>query len=221
MSNQIRNALIVFVKYPEKGKVKTRLAKSLGAELASSFYKELTENLVSGFYDTNDFKIYIFYSGTFNRNLVVEWLGKSFEYREQSGGNLGERMTDAFRKVFLDGYEKVVIIGSDIPDINLTSVKNSFDDLVYNDIVITPTNDGGYCLLGMKSNHPELFENVEWSSSLVFGTTISKCAESNLSVHVNGKMYDIDTIEDLIGWLGAEGNFEFKSMMKNMYEQIK
>ena len=221
VSNQTRNALIIFVRYPEKGKVKTRLAKSLGDEFALSFYKTITENFISEIRDKTDFKVYIFYAGTLKRFKILEWLGEEFDYQEQSGLNLGERMADAFRKAFWDEFEKAVIIGTDIPDINIDSVRNSFKDLEDNDIVITPSHDGGYCLLGMKSFHPELFENIEWSSSLVFGSTLKKCSDKGLKVHVYAKLFDIDTEDDLIDWLSGEGDSEIKTKIRNLYEQTK
>ncbi len=132
-----------------------------------------------------------------------EWLEPLFEARElelnlepQMGGDLGERMSAAFAAAFADGYEQVAIIGSDTPQIgsaHLDEVWAALDDV---DVIIGPSQDGGYYLLGMRNYFPQLFENVPWSSEETLDTTMERAMESGLEVSWLEEFNDIDTVED-------------------------
>jgi uncharacterized protein len=186
------NLLIIFVKNPVLGKVKTRLAKSIGQEKALKVYKYLIDHTCSIASMTNadsevwysDFKV-----DQENRELP--------KAKVQIEGDLGEKMSFAFRQGFKNGYKNIVIIGSDCPEITSDHIDDAFQSLQISDIVIGPSDDGGYYLLGMKKWNPKLFQNIEWSTSRVFNQTVMAIEEESLTLSKLVKLNDIDTIEDL------------------------
>lgn len=183
--------LIVFVRHPELGQVKTRLAKKIGQEAALEVYQKLlaaTRELCN----TLDVPKAIYYAG----EAGPAWMGASV-YR-QSEGDLGERMEHAFRNAFTSGFKKVVIIGSDCPELNSDGILKAFQALETQDLVIGPARDGGYYLLGMSHLIPELFQNKSWSTSLVLGETIEEARRLSQNVALLQLLSDLDTMEDLI-----------------------
>lgn len=215
----LKNALIVFTKLPVAGKVKTRLAKKLGSDVAASFYKACTENLFSSLSEIQQNKadIYIFYHEENDLSEIKNWIGNGYSYYQQKGKNLGDKMYNAFNLIFSLGYEKVIIIGADIPDIDNTLLSKAFRELDGNQCVIGPTNDGGYYLLGFRSKLIDVFSGVEWSSGLVLNTTIKKLEQHSVTFHLLDALIDIDTLEDLKKWVtqfkGDENHF-IKSFLK-------
>ncbi|MEQ8908311.1 MAG: TIGR04282 family arsenosugar biosynthesis glycosyltransferase [Vicingaceae bacterium] len=187
----MEEALIIFIKNPIAGKVKTRLAASVGDEKALFIYqallrytRELCESLI--------LKRYLYYSDFIDR--ADSWSELRFVKSIQSKTGLGERMLNAFLQV---NEKKKVIIGSDCPQLTKEDVKNAFQSLDNYDLVIGPANDGGYYLLGMKQVHRSLFEKMEWSTETVFDETLSRAKEANLKVKVLRELVDLDTLEDL------------------------
>ena len=218
---QNKNALIIFIKYPAKGSVKTRLAKSLGDEFAFYFYKSVVEKIVRDLSKFSGFAIYIFFTGCDSEKEIEKWLGSEFKYFKQSGDNLGEKMFNAFKEVFIVGNEKAVIIGTDIPDLTIDIINESFQSLSKNDIAVVKTKDGGYCLLGMKKLHKQLFENIEWGTSTVFDSTINKCREQNLKMHYLPQLMDIDCETDLLAWMKNGLESELKNKVKRILGTAK
>ena len=151
---------------------------------------------------------------------VMKWLGSKFFFSAQEGGDLGSRMKNAFDKVFSTGAEKVIIIGSDIPDLTAEIINNAFAYLDTSDVVIGPSKDGGFYLLGMKIMHEELFEGIEYSTAKVFSETLSRLRELNLSCKLLPELQDIDTEEDLIRWLNESTENNIKKEIKLAYETI-
>ena len=196
MANVLMNsqeAIIIFTRNPELGKVKSRLAKTIGNEKALLVYKELllhTKNIALQI-QTNRF---VFYS----ENIVENdfWDNNSFQKELQIGGDLGERMSNAFQFVFNLGYEKAVIIGSDLFDLEPDHINEAFQKLHNHDIVIGPAEDGGYYLLGMKKLYKPLFQNKIWGTSTVLASTLQDC--QNLKIYQLETLNDIDTAEDLM-----------------------
>ena len=194
MNNE--NALIVFQKNAVLGKVKSRLAATIGEEKALEIYKSL---LLHTFGEINKLKgidTSIFYSD------FIEFDSESAykaEYKEiQVGGDLGERMSNAFRKLFQEGYKKVVIIGTDCPEIQSSDIDAAFRSLEKNEVCIGPALDGGYYLLGMRRFHECLFQNIPWSSSEVTAKTKEILISRQISFDLLKTLRDIDTEEDLI-----------------------
>lgn len=189
----MKNALIIFVRKPELGKVKTRLAKGLGDEKALAVYKELLQH-------THDITIglncdkFIFYTDSVENNDI--WENDIYNKNEQEGDTLGDRMFLAFHKLFQLNYKNVVIIGSDCPSLSSTIINEAFERLGKDDIVIGPSSDGGYYLLGISKLIPELFQNKRWSTDTVLTDTIKDTVKLKKQCSFLIELTDIDTIED-------------------------
>lgn len=188
------NALIIFVKNLIEGRVKTRLAATLGNDGAMDIYKQLLKNTQNSILTFEADKI-VFYSDFIEEEI---WEKNSFQNKIQQGNDLGERMKNAFKSSFIAGYEKIVIIGTDCPGIHKSILENAFMALNNLDIVIGPATDGGYYLLGMKKEHPFLFQNIEWSTDKVLQQTIDLCNKNRLSYFLLPELSDIDEEKDLI-----------------------
>lgn len=187
------NALIIFIKNPRPGKVKTRLAKDIGEPQALNVYIKLLDITRTVAQHTNASK-FLFYDQHINQE--DEWSDKNFIKRKQSAGDLGDRMTKAFATVLQD-HRKAIIIGSDCPGISSSIIDDAFNALDHHDIVIGPTFDGGYYLLGMKKLHDFLFVDMQWSTDTVFNETMSRVLSLNLTYHMMDKLSDLDNINDL------------------------
>jgi uncharacterized protein len=171
------NLLIIFAREPKLGKVKTRLAKSIGQEKALAAYQLLLKKTLSTFKQTN-YKVKIYYTA------------------RQSGRNLGSRMLNAF-KDNIRKYDKIALIGVDCPFITKTIVRQSFTALSQNPLVIGPSKDGGYYLIGLTKIFPEIFKGVDWGTGKVLRQTVKR---SRIKPHLLKKLYDIDTVKDYKRW---------------------
>jgi len=192
------NALIIFIKNIEKGKVKTRLAATVGDDRALAIYMELlrhTRDTVKEIVANR----YLYYSKFVNTE--DDWLADDFGKEIQSSGGLGERMQSAFRNTF-ETNQKVVIVGSDCASLTEEIVQDAFDQLDENDFVIGPALDGGYYLLGMRTFEPSVFEDIEWSTEQVLPQTISKIENLNKKYYLLPALSDIDYEADWkkYGW---------------------
>ncbi len=175
------------------GKCKTRLAASIGKENALKVYINLlthTEKVSQSIAISR----YLFYDTEVQKNDM--WSDDYYIKSVQSPGNLGHRMSTAFKSV-LTMESKAVIIGSDCPQMSKTVIDQALLELDNHDVVIGPTFDGGYYLLGMKVHHKALFHNIEWSSQHVYSSTIKAIKDSGLSYFALDKMHDLDYKEDL------------------------
>ena len=189
-----KNLLMIFIKNPVAGEVKTRLGASIGSTNALQVYKKLLSH-------TREIAVQvkcdreIWYSSMIDRR--DSWNSDLFEKKLQQGRNLGVRMSRAFQQAFEAGYEKAVIIGSDCPELEPQHIEDAFDALRSEDAVIGPSEDGGYYLLGMKKYTPEIFSDIEWSTSSVFEETKRHFEQLGLTCKTLEVLNDIDTIEDL------------------------
>lgn len=187
----MRELLIVFVKNPELGKVKTRLAKEIGDQKALEVYQLLLTKTKKAASDCRA-DVVFYFSNSNDQDLWPE------EYSfVQHGKNLGERMKNALQDSFDKGYERICLIGSDLPDISSKLIDKAFQSLTYMDTVLGPSADGGYYLIGLKRQIPELFESVEWSTSKVLEQTLEKLTKQKESYFLLETKNDIDTLEDL------------------------
>tara|TARA_B110000879_G_scaffold99508_1_gene135142 strand:+ start:51 stop:650 length:600 start_codon:yes stop_codon:yes gene_type:complete len=187
-----KNLIIVFVRTPELGKVKTRLAKSIGDQSALTIYKLLLKHTASVTHDLSFDKV-VYYS-----EKVVEndfWDANLFQKKVQKGTDLGERMQNGFETAFEQGYEKALIIGSDLFDLKPTHITTAFKILETHDFAIGPSLDGGYYLLGMKQLCAALFKNKKWGTDSVLEDTLKDLKQQN--VKLLEALNDIDTFEDL------------------------
>jgi uncharacterized protein len=186
--------LVVFVKNRVKGKVKTRLAKSIGNEKALQVYEELigiTVKVSSGL----DCRKQVWYSDGIEEEDSFE--RDIFEKYAQEGEGLGMRMKRAIARGFDEGFEKVVIIGSDCPEITPEILEMAFQILDSKDAVIGPSEDGGYYLLGLNKFIPQVFLGIDWSTSGVLEQTIGIIEGLNFAYSLLPELNDIDTLEDL------------------------
>jgi len=186
--------LIIFIKNPIEGKVKTRLGASIGSANALQVYKKLLTHTREVSTQVNSDK-QLWYSSMIDRR--DSWNNKAFDKKLQKGGDLGERMSAAFKKGFEAGYENVVIIGSDCADLAPHHIEHAFAELKTNDAVIGPSKDGGYYLLGLTSFRAELFSDIAWSTTKVFEKTTDVFSRLGMSFSTLEILNDIDTLEDL------------------------
>jgi hypothetical protein len=189
-----QNALIIFVKNLIDGHVKTRLAATLGNEVAMDIYKQLLQNAHHNVQSLAADKI-VFYSDFIEDDI---WENNVYTKQMQQGNSLEKKMENAFKSTFAAGYQKLVIIGTDCPGINENILQNAFAKLEDHDIVIGPATDGGYYLLGMKKEHPYLFHNIKWSTNTVLEKTIDRCHSNQLSYILLPELSDIDEEKDLV-----------------------
>jgi rSAM/selenodomain-associated transferase 1 len=187
------NALIIFIKNPQLGKVKTRLASTVGDANALHIYKQLLKH-THKIANAVNAKRFLFYDESVD--LCDEWENECFSKHLQTGNTLGEKMNNAFDEI-LSKFEKAVIVGSDCFDISATIINEAFHLLDDNDTVIGPATDGGYYLIAMKKMQPFLFKNIEWSTSQVLKQTMAVCENQNLTYCLLPILSDIDIEEDL------------------------
>jgi len=191
----MKELLIIFTKNPEKGKVKTRLAATLGDEEALDVYKLLLNHTLS---ITQSLAIdkAVYYGSSIPSNDL--WSKKKYIQALQHGDSLGDRMKKAVSDAFLKGYEKVVIIGCDCYQLQTHHIQSAFEKLDENDAVIGPANDGGYYLLGMNNNYPIVFDQKQWSTPSVFKDTLNDFSSLNLDFFLLPQLIDVDTEADWI-----------------------
>ncbi|MEO6220213.1 MAG: TIGR04282 family arsenosugar biosynthesis glycosyltransferase [Ginsengibacter sp.] len=189
-----QSALIIFVRNPVLGKVKSRLAATLGKEKALEIYKILLAHThaISKIISADKF---IFYDDFINRDDV--WENDIYNKLMQEGNSLGERMRNAFKKLFNEGYNRVIIIGSDCYELTTDIVTEGYGYLLKNEIVVGPAADGGYYLLGMNNFTPELFDNKNWGSRSVYIDTIDQIKKLNYKVALLKVLNDVDVEDDI------------------------
>ncbi len=187
--------LIVFIKNTEKGKVKTRLAKTIGDEKALSVYQQLlshTHQITSPLAVAKQ----VYYS-----NFVAEndmWNDGNFTKHIQQGNDLGERMSTAFEQGFKSGHQPICIIGSDCYALNTQIIETAFEQLKSSDVVLGPATDGGYYLLGMNHFYPDLFTNKTYSTAHVYKEAREEVEKLHKTLYTLPELSDIDTIDDLV-----------------------
>ncbi len=187
-----KNLLIVFAKNKSLGKVKTRLAKTIGPEGALAVYTKLYDitRIQSLGVRHTDIQIY------FSEKLVNEDWGNGKKF-VQKGNDLGEKMKNAFETAFSANYKNVICIGADLPDINSELIESAFNHLNSNDFVFGPAEDGGYYLVGTSQKQLYIFENKPWSTTELLALTLNEIELKKHSSTLLGTLNDIDTIEDL------------------------
>jgi rSAM/selenodomain-associated transferase 1 len=190
-------ALIVFLKHPEPGAVKTRLAPALGAETAAALYRALTEEVLEATVPrSGEYETLVFFDPPEAAEAMRAWL-PGVRLRPQCAGDLGARMTAAFARAFERGARQVAIIGTDAPGVTRETVAGALAALDDADVVVGPAEDGGYYLLALCEPHPELFENVAWSTPVVLEETLARAATAGLRVRELPRLRDVDTLEDV------------------------
>ncbi|NEP88895.1 MAG: glycosyltransferase [Okeania sp. SIO2C2] len=191
--------LIIFTRYPEPGKTKTRLIPALGAEGASNLQRQMTETTVkkaNKLFDFISLSVEVRFVGG-DLQLMKNWLGSDLKYQEQGMGDLGERMARGFQSAFNRGMKSVVIIGIDCPSLTSEIILQAFAKLTESDVIIGPATDGGYYLIGLRKITPELFQGINWGTSEVLSKTVAIAQSLKLVIDYLPKLSDIDRPEDL------------------------
>jgi rSAM/selenodomain-associated transferase 1 len=187
------DALIIFVRNPELGKVKTRLAQTSGQEKALNIYKQLLQHTLD---ITKNLAVdkYVFYTDKIPEKDM--WKDAEYDRLLQKDAGLGEKMHHSFKILFEKKYRKVVIVGSDCIELTEDIILNAFHSLQDHDAVIGPANDGGYYLLGMKKLYPDFFINKKWSTEDVYERTIKDFNKLELKYFMLPVLIDVDTEQD-------------------------
>lgn len=188
----------MFVKYPEKGKVKSRLSQywdeDMVVRLYHAFIEDLLESLSGG-----DYQFRVAYHPREREKDFSHEFGNDLSYMPQIGTDLGKKMLNAFNQCFTEEFQMVVVIGSDSPDLPQQLINEAFQSLKKSDAVIGPAHDGGYYLIGFRreSFTPEAFEGIDWSTESVYKTTMGILKSAGINVHVLPAWRDIDRPEDV------------------------
>jgi rSAM/selenodomain-associated transferase 1 len=196
MTASLNNVLIIFVKYPEPGFVKTRLAEKIGKDKAAFLYRLFVETILARTEDIG-FRRIIFCHPPEKSQGFKDWLGDNEVYF-QKGDTLGERLSNAFEFIFEKGAKRVIAIGSDSPTIDGKLIIKAFNKLESKECVIGPAQDGGYYLIGLSHFHREIFKDINWSTKDVFSQTKDKVNKLGLEFSILDKEIDIDSFDDLL-----------------------
>ncbi|MEA5617085.1 TIGR04282 family arsenosugar biosynthesis glycosyltransferase [Cronbergia sp. UHCC 0137] len=197
-----KQQLIIFTRYPEPGKTKTRLIPALGEVGAADLQRQMTEQTIFEARELQKiFSISLevrFVGGTWE--LMQNWLGSDLLYHDQGEGDLGSRLGRSLMAAFNQNAEQVVIIGSDCPGLNSQILAIAFEKLAVFDLVLGPALDGGYYLIGLRQPIPELFSNIDWGTDKVLQSTVDIAKTLNLSLFYLPPLADIDLPEDIEHW---------------------
>ena len=207
-----RQRLILFTRYPEPGRTKTRLIPCLGPEGAADLQRRMTERLLNTArrYSTGcSCGLEIRYEGG-TRDRMADWLGPGLTFAPQGGGGLDRRMGRALEEAFAAGMEQAVITGTDIPGIDTGILRKAFEALADHELVLGPAADGGYYLIGMRENCatqaiPAIFSNIPWGTGAVLTKTLESAEAAGLRVALTEVLQDVDRPEDLAVWEEAAG----------------
>ena len=197
----------MFVKEPQLGFVKTRLAQNTSDEFALVLYQFFIHDLLYTLQgETSDFKL----CGYPKLDIINDKFGKYDNFLQEEG-DLGVKMQKAFEQMFDKGYEKIILIGSDTPHITNATFNEAFEKLDQHDIILGPSADGGYYLIGFnkKTFLKDVFENITWSNPQVLEQTLQKLHTKQ--VYFTQELNDIDTIEDLEDFYNQYSKSEFEN----------
>lgn len=209
--------VIIFAKVPVIGKVKTRLGREIGMELAYDVYKAILKTQIE-ILERSGMPFLVCYTGEPVDHLV-DIIGDTCSLMEQSEGNLGNRMKRAFEACFSSGASEIILMGSDIPSMTPEIIKESFQCLNDTGVVIGATEDGGYYLVGFKREifNGDIFKDIHWGTSTVYRETVDKFIKNNILYENISLLYDIDTQEDLLRYVDENNTSlgqELKEVLK-------
>lgn len=191
----IKNLLLVFVKHPQAGRVKTRLAAEVGDQVALQVYQKLLAITRKAAFGVSDVERRVYFEEPPAQDPL--WDSPHFKGHIQEGADLGRRMQNAFQQGFDDGFQRIVIIGSDCPGMSSSLLSQAFRILSRKEAVVGPANDGGYYLLGLSRPLPPVFRHKHWSSETVLYHTLRDFQQNNMEYELLDERIDIDTLDDL------------------------
>lgn len=209
---------LFFVKYPMPGQVKTRLGQASTPELAAEFYATFVEEKLAEFDGAVQSDLFIMHSPEKAGQAMADWLGKEHNFIGQKGPNLGRRMENAFREIFFMGYDRAVLVGSDIPGLTPEIINLALVGLTPERAALGPSGDGGYYLVGFHRDGfvPEIFHTDVWSVSDVFQRAHGGLVSAGKQLVDLPVLEDLDTLEDVetmvaLGGLGPLGGRSLES----------
>jgi hypothetical protein len=191
--------IIIFTRYPEPGKTKTRLIPVLGKEAAAALHKKMTEQTLKTIHELSEkrsFALEISYTGG-GLEQMHQWLSNKLTCKPQTKGSLGNRLGNAFAAAFNDGHKYVAAIGCDCPDLTPAILSQALDGMHTHDVVLGPARDGGYYLIGMQRYLPELFKKINWGTEQVLEQTRTVIENLGISCKLLPTLADVDRPEDL------------------------
>jgi len=195
----LKKKLIIFTRYPEVGRVKTRLIPALGPQGAADLQERMTEDTLrtaEAAAAENGLDLEIHHAGS-NTEQMAAWLGPHRSYRGQGSGDLGDKLARAFADAFREHYHQVMIIGADCPALTPRTLADGFAGLRDHELVLGPAADGGYYLIGLSRPCPELFAGQPWGSDTLLSATIDVARKLDLTFHLLEELADVDRPEDL------------------------
>lgn len=193
VQQQSENLLLIFTRNPELGKCKTRLAATLGDEKALEIYTFLLAHTAKITENVTAVKR-VYYSESIGQGDI--WDGTIYDKELQRGNDLGARMSEAFQAGFSSGFKKIIIIGSDMYDLDTADLEHAFSVLDDSDYVMGPAQDGGYYLMGMKSYNPALFEHKDWGKETVLQDSLNDLKNERITLLETRN--DVDVYEDIV-----------------------
>jgi rSAM/selenodomain-associated transferase 1 len=198
LKNDHDELILFFIKYPEPGSVKTRLALSIGEETAAELYKNFILDTLAKL-SFSGLPFIVCYSPEEKEKDIRQWLGTINRYQSQNGEDLGERMKLAFIHVFTEGYNRAILIGSDFPDLPTLFLHEALESLENHPSVVGPAADGGYYLIGFRREAflPTVFEGIPWGTERVLGETLSIFKNHGQNFHILPPWNDVDSLDDL------------------------
>jgi rSAM/selenodomain-associated transferase 1 len=195
----MRRAILLFVKFPEPGKVKTRLAATVGPHAATEIYRQLVAAVCAHLPKEGE-EVVVMFDPEEQRAETEAWVRPQIDgavsFVPQSDGDLGRRLDIAFADAFSAGCQRVLAIGSDCIELTPEIFREAWDALETDDVVLGPVSDGGYYLIALKAAHPALFSGIAWSTDAVLAQTERAAAASRLSVYRLPALHDVDTEDD-------------------------
>lgn len=196
-----KTAAALMVRVPVPGRVKTRLAVGMGAQGACWLYQAMVADILANIRSAG-MPIHLFYDGSEAGDLPQAWRDGAVRVRPQRGNDIGERMAAAFADCFADNIEQVVLVGSDIPDLDAGIIRAAGEALTAHDAALAPAVDGGYGLIALKRDgyRPELFAGIPWSTDRVLPVTLQRFEDCRLQVCLLPLLRDIDTLDDLLAY---------------------
>jgi rSAM/selenodomain-associated transferase 1 len=217
---RMKQLVLLCIKAPVKGQVKSRLAAFAGEDFALELYKNFILDIVDTVEKSgHPFRICVYPPSA--EKTVSDWLRSAYHTMPQIGDDLGAKMENAFKRVFAEGFTSAVLIGSDIPDLLPAVLNEAFESLKNNDVVVGPAVDGGYYLIGFNKGSfcPRAFQGIAWSTSAVFRETMDIINTSSLRVHLAPEWRDVDTMDDLQSLFERNRNTMFAESRTMTYLQ--
>lgn len=203
----MKQYLIIFTRYPEPHRSKTRLIPLLGPEGAAALQGEMTRHTFAWAQKLaakGSVSVQVRFEGG-DQPRMRESFGSGFPYHPQGPGDLGSRMAGAFEAAFAAGAQRTMIIGTDCPDITPDLIEDAFERLASADLVLGPATDGGYFLVGLRQPYPALFEGISWGQETVLRQTRKRAQELGLTTSLLAALSDVDRPEDVPVWHRVKG----------------